>query len=46
MKVKDMNEIEKISDIELSRWKDYGEIITDSLWIVEKRSRDNGQSGW
>ncbi|MGP6220088.1 DNA methyltransferase [Caldiplasma sukawensis] len=41
-----MNEIEKISDIDLSRWKDYGEIITDSLWIVEKRSKENGQSGW
>lgn len=27
----------KINDINLSRWKLYGDIITDSLWIFKKR---------
>jgi DNA modification methylase len=26
-----------INDINLNRWKDYNEIITDSLWIINKR---------
>ena len=27
----------KINDINLNRWKEYSDIITDSLWILEKR---------
>jgi len=27
----------KINDINLNRWKDYPDIITDSLWILDKR---------
>ena len=27
----------KINDINLNRWKEYDDIITDSLWILEKR---------
>jgi hypothetical protein len=27
----------KISDINLNRWKEYSDIITDSLWILDKR---------
>jgi len=27
----------KINDININRWKEYSEIITDSLWILEKR---------
>lgn len=27
----------KINDINLNRWKQYSDIITDSLWILEKR---------
>jgi len=27
----------KINDINLLRWKEYDEIITDSLWILDKR---------
>lgn len=27
----------KINDINLYRWKEYNDIITDSLWILEKR---------
>lgn len=32
------------SDIDLSRWKEYPEISTDSLWDVPSRSRDGGHS--
>lgn len=32
----------KINDINLSRWKEYDEIITDSLWVLDKR--DNSGS--
>jgi len=27
----------KINDINLNRWKDYPDIITDSLWVLDKR---------
>ncbi len=27
----------KINDINLNRWKEYNDILTDSLWILEKR---------
>lgn len=27
----------KLNDINLSRWKEYDEVITDSLWIMHKR---------
>jgi DNA modification methylase len=27
----------KISDINLNRWKEYSDIITDSLWVLQKR---------
>ncbi|MBI2267185.1 MAG: DNA methyltransferase [Armatimonadetes bacterium] len=27
----------KINDINLSRWKEYSEILTDSLWVMDKR---------
>lgn len=27
----------KINDLNLNRWKEYGDIITDSLWILNKR---------
>jgi len=27
----------KINDLNLNRWKEYDDIITDSLWILEKR---------
>ena len=27
----------KINDINLNRWKEYSNVITDSLWILEKR---------
>jgi DNA modification methylase len=36
----------KINDINLSRWKEYDEIITDSLWIFEKRDTSGAHLGW
>jgi 16S rRNA G966 N2-methylase RsmD len=30
------------NDIDLSHWKDYGEIETDSLWILPSRARGSG----
>ncbi len=29
----------KINDINLNRWKEYDDVITDSLWILEKRDK-------
>jgi hypothetical protein len=36
----------KVNDLDLSRWKEYDEVITDSLWIEEKRDRSGEHSGW
>jgi 16S rRNA G966 N2-methylase RsmD len=36
----------KINDIDLSRWKEYDEIITDSLWLFDRRDTSGAHSGW
>ena len=36
----------KINDINLTRWKEYDEIITDSLWIFDKRDTSGAHLGW
>jgi DNA modification methylase len=36
----------KINDINLLRWKEYDEIITDSLWIFPKRDTSGAHLGW
>jgi hypothetical protein len=36
----------KINDINLLRWKEYDEIITDSLWIFDKRDDSGAHIGW
>ncbi len=36
----------KINDINLLRWKEYDEIITDSLWILGKRDTSGAHLGW
>lgn len=36
----------KINDINLNRWKEYQEIITDSLWILDKRDSSGAHLGW
>lgn len=35
----------KFNDLDLSRWKDYDDIFTDSLWIIEKRDNSGAHSG-
>lgn len=30
------------NEIDLSRWKEYGDIYTDSLWVINSRDRTNG----
>jgi DNA modification methylase len=36
----------KINDINLNRWKEYQEIITDSLWVLDKRDASGAHIGW
>jgi hypothetical protein len=36
----------KINDINLNRWKEYSEIITDSLWVLDKRDSSGAHLGW
>jgi len=36
----------KINDINLNRWKEYEEIITDSLWVLDKRDNTGAHLGW
>ncbi len=44
--VKGMTEIRtgKINDINLNQWKSYDDIITDSLWILDKRDNSGAHS--
>jgi len=36
----------KINDINLLRWKEYNEIITDSLWILDRRDSSGAHLAW
>ena len=36
----------RINDINLNRWKDYENILTDSLWIFDKRDTSGEHLGW
>lgn len=36
----------KINDINLNRWKEYEDILTDSLWIMDKRDTSGAHAGW
>jgi hypothetical protein len=36
----------KINDINLLRWKEYDEIITDSLWVLDKRDTSGVHLAW
>jgi len=36
----------KVSDINLRRWKEYDDIITDSLWVLDKRDTSGAHLGW
>ena len=32
------------SDLDLGRWKDYDDIVTDSLWVLKSRQNSNGHT--
>jgi len=34
-----------INDLDLSRWKDYDEVLTDSLWLFAARDNTGGHKG-
>ncbi len=36
----------KINDINLNRWKEYENILTDSLWVLDKRDTSGAHLGW
>jgi hypothetical protein len=36
----------KINDINLLRWKEYEDVITDSLWVLDKRDTSGAHLGW
>ncbi|MGC8506625.1 MAG: DNA methyltransferase, partial [Thermoplasmata archaeon] len=36
----------RVNDINLNRWKEYDSIITDSLWIFDRRDRSGEHLGW
>jgi len=38
------NKTSKINDLNLNRWKEYDDVITDSLWIMEKRDKSGAHS--
>lgn len=35
----------KYNDLEMSKWREYDDIETDSLWIIEKRDNSGAHSG-
>lgn len=35
-----------INDINLRRWKEYDEVLTDSLWLFERRDASGEHEGW
>ncbi len=44
--IKSLTEVKnsKINDLNLNRWKEYDDLITDSLWIMEKRDTSGAHS--
>lgn len=36
----------KINDLNLNRWKDYDDILTDSLWVMERRDSSGSHKAW
>lgn len=35
----------KINDLDMTKWKEYDDIITDSLWIIDKRDKSGNHKG-
>lgn len=44
--IKSLSEIKpsKVNDLNLNRWKEYEDIITDSLWILDKRDKSGAHN--
>ena len=44
--IKSLSEIKtsNINDLNLNRWKEYDDLITDSLWIIDKRDKTGAHS--
>ncbi len=40
------NRTNGINDINLNRWKEYNEVLTDSLWIFDRRDTSGSHLGW
>jgi len=38
------NKTSKINDLNLNRWKEYDDLITDSLWVMRKRDKSGAHS--
>ena len=36
----------KVNDINLARWQEYDDIITDSLWVLDKRDTSGAHLAW
>jgi hypothetical protein len=36
----------EINDINLLRWKEYEDVLTDSLWVMKRRDSTGGHLGW
>lgn len=36
----------KVNDLNLHRWKELDEVITDSLWVLDKRDTSGAHLGW
>ena len=36
---------ERINDLDMKNWKNYSDIITDSLWIIDKRDKSGNHKG-
>jgi len=34
----------KINDLNLNRWKEYNDILTESLWILDKRDKSGAHN--
>jgi tRNA G10 N-methylase Trm11 len=36
----------RVNDIDLQRWKEYDEVLTDSLWVLKRRDTSGAHEGW
>ena len=45
--IKALSEIKtsKVNDLNLNRWKEYDDILTDSLWVIDRRDTSGAHNG-